>query len=70
MNDWRSKIQMSRHDGFKAAGVILGLMVACIFAVWLLARLFRHEAPAQRQPVPAIPAGPQPAKPATPIAPQ
>jgi hypothetical protein len=69
MNDWRSKVQMSRHDGLKAAGVILGLMVACIFAVWLLARLFRHDVPAQRQPVPAAPTAPKPAKLANPTTP-
>ena len=66
MNDWRSKVQMSRRDGFKAAGVIIGLLFGCILAVWVLSRCMRHD-PAPPRNVPPIPKPfPTPKAPATP----
>jgi hypothetical protein len=63
MSDWRSKVQLNRGDGVKAAAIILGLLVLCIFVVWLLARLVRHDAPPPqvRPPTPALPT-PRPAQ--------
>jgi hypothetical protein len=58
MNDWRSKVQISRREGLRAAGAILGLLFLLIFAGWVLSRFLRHEAPPPIQtPVPAVPAG-------------
>ncbi len=62
MNDWRSKVTITRKDGYKAAAAILGLLFALIFAGWVVSRFLRHEPPPPLQtPVPAVPA-PKPAK--------
>jgi hypothetical protein len=53
-DDWRSRIKMTKHDGLKAAVAIIGLMAACIVAVWLLGRVLRSNPPAQ--PAPELPA--------------
>ena len=63
MSDWRSKVEFRRSDGLKAAAIILGMLFLCIFVVWFVARLMRHEAPPPqvRPPTPALPT-PRPAQ--------
>ena len=62
MNDWRSKVTITRKDAYKAAGAILGLLFALIFAGWIISRFMRHEPPpALQAPVPVVPT-PKPAK--------
>lgn len=57
MSHWSSQIRMTRRDGLKAAGVILGLLFGCIFAVWLLTRFVvnRDAAPAGNPPAGTTP---------------
>ena len=45
MNDWRSRVNMSRRDGLKAAGIILGILFTLIFAGWILSKFLRNEPP-------------------------
>ena len=62
MTDWRSNVQITRKDGLKAAGAILGLLFALIFVGWIVMRFVRHEPPPPLQtPVPAVPI-PKPAQ--------
>jgi hypothetical protein len=62
MNDWRSRVNMSRRDGYKAAAAVLGLLFLLIFVGWVLSRFLRHETPPPvHTPVaPAVPALPKP----------
>jgi hypothetical protein len=61
MTDWRSNVKITRNEGLKAAGVILGLLFALIFAGWIVTRFMRHEPPpALQTPMPAVPT-PKPA---------
>ena len=45
MSDWRTRVNLNRRDGFKAAGIILGLLFALIFAGWIVSRLMRGQVP-------------------------
>ena len=62
MNDWRSRVNISRRDGLKAAGVILGLLFLLIFGGWVLSRFMRRENPPALQTpgAPVVPALPKP----------
>ena len=57
MNDWRSKVTISRRDGYKAAGAVLGLLFLLIFAGWILSRFLHRNPPAPLQ-TPASPVVP------------
>jgi len=57
MNDWRSKVEISRRDGYKAAAAVLGLLFLLIFAGWILSRFARHDPPPPLQ-MPTPPAAP------------
>jgi hypothetical protein len=57
MNDWRSKVEISRGDGYKAAAAVLGLLFLLIFAGWILSRFARHDPPPPLQ-TPTPPAVP------------
>jgi hypothetical protein len=39
--DWRSRNKMTAREGVKVALAILGLMAACILAVWILGKILR-----------------------------
>ncbi len=40
-DDWRTRNKMSSREAMKAAAAVLGLMVSCVFVLWVLARLMR-----------------------------
>ena len=43
MNDWRSKVEISRRDGYKAAAAVLGLLFLLIFLLTSLQRFVLRD---------------------------
>lgn len=44
-DDWRSRVNIKRSDGYRVAAAILGLLFLLIFAGWLISRFMRQAPP-------------------------
>lgn len=60
MNDWTSRIRMTKREMLKVAGAILGLLFGCILVIFLLSRFAHRGAPQPLGPPPAATPAPTP----------
>jgi hypothetical protein len=69
MSDWRQQVKITRAEGLKAAGIIAGLLLGCIFVLWLLTINLRKKPPTPTPPVPVKTPAPAPGPVGTPATP-